>query len=106
MVEHACIATSYELIYYYTKWSKGTVIYKKYIDKRCIILSRLLPISSGSMDIKGVQIKYLNVGGALATEILEITESALFIFVPAIRHGLSLLKPHFKYSLFFFCKEG
>ena len=31
MVEHACIVTSYELIYYVQKRSKDTVIYEKYI---------------------------------------------------------------------------
>ena len=32
MVEHICIATNDELIYYVQKRQKGTVIYKKYID--------------------------------------------------------------------------
>ena len=36
MVEHVCITTRDELIYYKQKRQKGTVIYEKYTDMCCI----------------------------------------------------------------------
>ena len=44
-------------------------------------ITRLLPISSGSIDIKGVRIEYLNVGGTLATVTLAILSNNWCLFL-------------------------
>ena len=58
MVEQACIATRDELIYYCLKWQKKAQLYMRNIQTRFIQYTRLLPILSGSIDIKEVRIEY------------------------------------------------
>ena len=70
MVEHACIATREELIYYVQKLYKGTVIYEKFIQTHLYTNTRLLPISFGSIDIKESGLN-LNVGGMIGTTHLK-----------------------------------
>ena len=66
MVEHACIVTREELIYYVQKPQKGTVIYDKYIQTCLYTNTRLLPISFGRINIKECGLD-LNVGRTIAT---------------------------------------
>ena len=67
MVGQSCIATDLELIYYVQKRLKGIVIYEKYIHVY-IQITRLLPISFGSIDIKESAV------GALVSSILNLFE--------------------------------
>ena len=68
MVEHVRIAMKDEhwFIMFKKTAEKGIVINKIY-GHVYIQITRSLPISSGSINIKGVRIEYLNVGGTLAT---------------------------------------
>ena len=50
----------------YKNGQKGIVIYEKYIHVY-IQITRLLPISFGSIDIKESGLVYLNAGGTVAT---------------------------------------
>ena len=67
MVERVRIATNQELIYYLYKTVKRHSYIEIYRHVYYIQISRLLPISVGSIDIKEKSGSNLNVGGTLAT---------------------------------------
>ena len=95
MVGQSCIATDLELIYYVQNGQKGIVIYEKYIHIY-IQITRLLPISFGSIDIKESavgalvsSILNLNVGGTVITPPPSFDDSSKLQNIGPLREGLT-----------------
>ena len=72
----------------YKNGQKGIVIYEKYIHVY-IQITRLLPISFGSIDIKESGLVYLNVGGTVITPPPSFDDSSKLQNIGPLREGLT-----------------